>query len=72
MEFAVPAEYSGREIKENEKRGKYLDLAREVKKAMKYEGDGDTSCNWWLGMFTKSLVKGQEELEIGGWRAEII
>ena len=32
-------------IKENEKRNKYLDLARELKKNMEHEGDGDTSCN---------------------------
>ena len=32
-------------LKENEKRNKYLDLARELIKTMKYESDGDTNCN---------------------------
>ena len=30
-------------IKENEKLDKYLDLARELKKAVEYEGNGDTN-----------------------------
>ena len=33
-------------IKENEKRDKCLDLARELKKTMEHEGDDDTNCNW--------------------------
>ena len=33
-------------MKESEKMGKYLDLAREVKKAVEYEGDNDTICSW--------------------------
>ena len=32
-------------IKENEKRDKYLELAKE-KKVMQHESDGDNSCNW--------------------------
>ena len=33
-------------IKENEKRDQYLDLARELKKTMEHEGDGDIKCKW--------------------------
>ena len=32
-------------IKESEKKDKYLDLARELKKTIEHEGDGDTNCN---------------------------
>ena len=32
-------------IKENEKRDKYLDLARELKKATDHEDDGYTNCD---------------------------
>ena len=41
--------HPGRQQSENQrkqKRDKYLDLARELKKAMEYEGDGDTNCKW--------------------------
>ena len=33
-------------IMNNEKRDKYLDLAREQKKSVEHEVDGDTNCNW--------------------------
>ena len=33
-------------LKENEKRDKYADLARELHKTMKHKDDGDTNCNW--------------------------
>ena len=32
-------------IKESEKSEKYIDLARELKKTVKHEGDSDTNCN---------------------------
>ena len=34
------------EWKESENRDKYLDLARELKKALEHEGNGYTNCNW--------------------------
>ena len=43
VDFAVPADHRGR-IKESEKRDKYLNLAREVKKTIEHEVDGDTNC----------------------------
>ena len=33
-------------IKENEKRDKYLYLARELKKVMDHQADGIINCNW--------------------------
>ena len=34
-------------LKEYEKRDKYLNFARELKKAVEYESDDYTNCNWW-------------------------
>ena len=45
-------------IKENEKRDKYLDLVRETKKAMEYEGDCDTNYNWCTWNNTQRISKG--------------
>ena len=48
--FAVSADLKIKR-KTNENIDKYLDLARELKKAAKHEGDGDTNCCWntWNG-----------------------
>ena len=43
MNIAVPAKHSIK-IKENEKKIKYLDLVRELKKAVEHEWDNDTNC----------------------------
>ena len=43
--FAVPADHRIK-LKECEKKDKYLDLARELKKTMEHEGDNYTNCNW--------------------------
>ena len=45
MNFPVP-EDQRLKIEEREKRNKYLDLARDVKKTWEYEDDGDTNFNW--------------------------
>ena len=45
VDFAVPADHIIR-LKECVKRNKYLDLARELKKIMEYEGDNYTNCDW--------------------------
>ena len=50
-------------MKENEKTDKYLDLAKELKKAMEREYDGDTKCSWFAW---KGLERRREELEIRG------
>ena len=33
-------------IKENEKTDKNVDVAKELKRIVQHEGNGDTSCNW--------------------------
>ena len=45
VNFAVPADHRVK-MKESEKRDKYQDLARELKKTMEHEGDANTNCNW--------------------------
>ena len=45
VDFAVPAKHRVKP-KESEKRDKYLDLARELKKTAEHVGDGDTNCEW--------------------------
>ena len=44
MDLAVPADHRVK-LKENEKREKYPDFARELKKTMEHESDGDTNFN---------------------------
>ena len=46
IDFAVPADHSVK-LKEGEKKDKYLPLARELKKTVEHESDGDTNCNWY-------------------------
>ena len=50
IDFAVAADHRIK-LKECEKRDKYLDLARELKKTMEHEGDNYTNCDWcfWHG-----------------------
>ena len=45
MDFADPAEY-WLKLKEGEKRDKYLNLARELKKLWNMKVTVDTNCNW--------------------------
>ena len=44
VDFAVPSDHRIN-LKESEKKDKYLDLARELKKGMVYEGDNYTCCD---------------------------
>ena len=44
VDFAVPVELRMK-LKECEKRDKYLDLARELKKTVEHESDDYTNCN---------------------------
>ena len=62
MDFTVPSDYRMK-IKENEKRDKYLDLARELKKAMEHAGDGDTNCNRYTWNGPQRLGKGAGRAE---------
>ena len=45
VDFAVPADHRIK-LKECEKKDKYLDLARELKKTVEHAGDNYTNCNW--------------------------
>ena len=45
MDFVVPADHRVK-LEESEKKEKYFDFARELKKTVEHEGDGDTNCNW--------------------------
>ena len=77
MDFAVPADHRVK-LMGREKRDKYLDLARELKKQKKTKKK-QTNCEMTvllfvigsLGTVTKGLVQGLEYLEIRG-RVETI
>ena len=45
VDFVVPADHKIK-LKECEKKDKYLDLARELKKTMEHESDDCTNCDW--------------------------
>ena len=45
LDFAVPVDHRVK-LKECEKRDKYLDIARELKKKVKHESDDYTNCKW--------------------------
>ena len=49
-------------LKESEKRDKYLDLVRELKKTMEHEGDNDTNCNWDTWNNSQRIGKTTEKL----------
>ena len=59
VDFAVLADYRVK-LKKSERRDKYWDLARELKKTMEHVSDSDTNC---LG---KGLVKRLGDTEIRG------
>ena len=64
MDFVAPTNHRVK-IKESEKRDKYLDLTREIKKPQKtveHDGDGDTNCNRYARNNLESLVNEQEDL----------
>ena len=45
VDFAVPADHRIN-MKESEKKNKYLDLAREIKKAVEHESKNCANCDW--------------------------
>ena len=45
VDFAVRADHRIK-LNEYEKKDKYLDLARELKKTVEHEGDNYTNCDW--------------------------
>ena len=65
MDFAVPTDHTVK-LKENEKRDKYLDLARELKKLWNMKMTVIPIVIDALGTVTKGLVKGLKDLKIRG------
>ena len=65
VDFAVPAEHRIK-LKECEKRDKYLDLARELKKLWNMQVTIIPIVIGAFGTATKGLLKGLEDLEVGG------
>ena len=70
VDFAVPADHRIN-LKESEKKDKYFDLARELKKLWNMKVTIVPIVIGALGIITKGLLKGLEDLEIGG-RVETI
>ena len=70
VDFAVPADHRIN-LKECEKKDKYHDLARELKKLWNMEVTIVPIVIGALGTITKGLLKGLEDLEVGG-RVETI
>ena len=56
VDFAVPANLRIK-LKESEKKDKYLDLARELKKTMEHESDSYTNCNWCFWYSHQRIIK---------------
>ena len=70
VDFAVPADHIIN-LKESEKKDKYLDLARKLKKVWNMKVTIVSIVIGALGTIIKGLLKGLEDLEIGG-RVETI
>ena len=70
MDFAVPADYRIK-LKECEKKDKYIDLTRELKKQWNMKVAIVPIVIGALGTVTKGLLKDLEDLEVGG-RVETI
>ena len=70
MDFAIPADPSVK-LKESEKRDKYLDLAKELKKLWNMKVMVTPIVIGTLGSDAKELLQGLEDLEIRG-RVETI
>ena len=65
MDFAVSAEHRVK-LKESEKKDKYLDLTRELKKTIEHEGDNYTNCDSCFRYSNWRITKGTGGL--GSWR----
>ena len=70
VDFAVPADHRIN-LKESEKKDKYLDLARELKKQWNMKVTIVPIVIGAFGTITKRLLKGLDDLEVGG-RVETI
>ena len=65
VDFAVPADHRIK-LKECEKKDKYLDLVRELKKLWNMQVTIIPIVIGAFGTVTKGLLKGLEDLEVGG------
>ena len=65
VDFAVPADHRTN-LKEGEKKDKYLDLARELKSLWNMKVTIVPIVIGALGTVTKGLLKGLEDLDVGG------
>ena len=65
LDFAVPEDHRVN-LKEGEKKDKYLDLARELKKTVEHESNDCANYDWCVITVTKGSLKGLEDLEVGG------
>ena len=65
VDFAVPADHWIK-LKESEKRDKYLDLARELKNLRNMKVKIIPIVIGAFGTVTKEILKGLEDLEVGG------
>ena len=65
VDFAVLADQR-MNLKESEKKYKYLDLARESKKTMEHESDDCTNCDWCFWHSNYRIIKGRGGF--GSWR----
>ena len=65
MDFAVPADHRIK-LKESEKKDKYIDVARELKKKLWNIVTIISIVTGAFGTVTKGSLKGLEDLEIGG------
>ena len=63
--FAYPTDHKVK-LKENQKRDKYLDLARELKKLWNMEGIGIQIVSGALSRVTERFVQRLNEMDIGG------
>ena len=63
VNFAVPADHRIK-LKECEKKDKYLNLDRELKKTIEHEGDNYTNCNCCVWNNNWRITKGTGRLEI--------
>ena len=70
VDFAILADYRVK-LKESEKRDKYLDLARELKKLWNKKVTVIPIVIGALGAVTKGLIKRLEDLERRGWEETI-
>ena len=57
VDFAVPADHRIK-LKEVVKKDKYLDLSRDLKKTMEYDGKNYTNCDWCFWPSSKRIIKG--------------